>query len=144
MQFTLRGIGYLEGAQVVTVTLSAVDKYGVEHPIQAQWPASEVPELAALQRKAIEQVGGDLAFSILEAEEVKAADKVAPIIVDADKDAALAASINDSVKKLLEEREARKRAAAEEARLAEEALKRAQADSEPVEETPVGTKDGNT
>lgn len=126
MEFELRNIGYLEGARVVTVTLSAKDKQGVDQPIQAQWPANDVPELASLVTKAIEQVGGELVLKVMDADDAAKTtpDEPAPITVNVVKGSDTEAVVNKHVQQLLDERAERKRIAEEEARAAEEALNR--------------------
>lgn len=108
MEIMPLGLGYLDGAKVVTVTLGAKDASGYMQPIQAQWPADDLPEFASLLRKAIEQVGGDLALKVDDANAMLAtSDPVAaPISVDLAKDAALQAVVNDSKQALLDQREA--------------------------------------
>lgn len=122
MEIKLIGLGYLEGAGVVTATLSATDKTGKDHPIQAQWPVDELPEFDSVRRKAIEQVGGDLAFKILEAEEAEPVVKATSEVVDIRKDKELEAVVQERRQQLIDEREERRRQAEEEARLAEEAM----------------------
>jgi hypothetical protein len=126
MKFRLAGIGYLEGAQVVTVTLCALDAQDVEHTIQAQWPVREVPELDTLFLRAIKQVGGDLTLKVMDADEAakNAEPESAPVVIDITKNKDVAATVNKHVERLLEERAERQRIAEEEARAAEEALNR--------------------
>lgn len=107
MEIKLLNIGYLPGADVVTVSLAAFDSDGNMHPIQAQWPSGDVPELDTLIRKAVEQVGGDLALRIDDANAKLAAEPATPeagVLVDTGKDAALRAAVDTRKQELLAER----------------------------------------
>lgn len=121
MEIKLLNIGYLPGADVVTVSLAAYDSAGHMHPIQAQWPAGDVSELDTLVRKAVEQVGGDLALRVDDANVKLAAEPVttvsAGVLVDTGKDAALRAAVDTRKQELLVER-ARLAALAEAERIA--------------------------
>lgn len=125
MEIRPLNIGYLEGAHVVTVTLCAKDSSGYSHPIQAQWPADEVPELASLVRKAIEQVGGDLALHIDDANAaIKAQPQVEPAsaAVNLAKDTDLRTQVESRKQELIKEREEIARRLEEERLAAEAAL----------------------
>ena len=122
-KFKLKGISYLEGAGVVSVMIAAEDKNGKEHLSGHDFKADEA-EVQALLQKAVIACGGDVLFAIAKAEEVVEPTRETTEVVVPSTDPAVKDSVNARLSELKEQERLEKKRLADEARAAEEALRR--------------------
>ena len=106
MDFHLTGLGYLDGARVVTVTDGLPKSDGALHQQQAQFALDDCPEVAALFERAVEQVGGPLSLAVEKQNAEAKPDTPPPMPV---KQTTLAAVVKEKARLVKAEEDERKR-----------------------------------